>query len=108
MRHAAAGHQGAHRDVDRTLTPEGAREAAVAGDSIRRNLLTVDVALCSPAVRTQQTLAAAGLAAPTSVVEELYGGDIDDILQVIGSAPDSAVTVLVVGHAPGIRQRRPN
>ena len=100
MRHAAAG--GAHRDHDRPLTPGGARDAAAAGDWIRQHLPAVDAVLSSTAVRTRQTLAATRIDAPARFADELYGGDIDDILEQIALTPEEARTVLVVGHAPGI------
>ncbi len=102
MRHATAGHQGASTDHDRPLTAEGLREAADAGDWIRQNLPPVDAVLCSSAVRTRQTVTAARIDAPATFPEELYGGGIDDILELFARLPDSAATVLVVGHAPGI------
>lgn len=102
MRHAAAGHQGARRDRDRPLTAGGTRDAAAAGAWIRGTLPQVDAVWCSTAVRTRQTLAATGVNAPTNFVDELYGGGIEDILEQIALTPESAITVLVVGHAPGI------
>ena len=102
MRHATAGHQGATTDHDRPLTAEGVREAADAGDWIRHNLPPVEAVLCSTAVRTRQTVTATRVDAPATFADELYGGGIDDLLEQIGAVPDAAVTVLVVGHAPGI------
>jgi phosphohistidine phosphatase len=101
MRHATAG-QGGSTDHDRPLSDQGRREAADAGDWIRGNLPPVDAVLCSTAVRTRQTLSAAGVDAPATFVDELYGGGIDDILEQIATITDAAGTVLVVGHAPGI------
>jgi len=101
MRHATAG-QGGGTDHGRPLTPEGSREATEAGDWLRDNLPSVDAVLCSTAVRTRQTLTATRVGAPATFADELYGGDVDDILGQIAAIPDSAGTVLVVGHAPGI------
>ena len=100
MRHAEAG--GAHNDHDRPLTPAGMSDAAAAGEWIRDALPEVAAVVCSTALRTRQTLAASGVDAPTRFAEELYGGGIDDILTQIAATPDTASTVLVVGHAPGI------
>lgn len=101
MRHATAGHQGA-TDHDRPLTPGGLKEAADAGNWIRQSLPLVDAVLCSTAVRTRQTLTAIGVDAPVTFADRLYGGGIDDILDEFSQLPDTAHTVLVVGHAPGI------
>lgn len=102
MRHAAAGHAGSRRDHDRPLTAAGAQDAAAAGDWIRTRLPQVDAVLCSTAVRTRQTLAATRIHADTTFADELYGGGIDDIFDQIALLPESAQTVLVVGHAPGV------
>jgi phosphohistidine phosphatase len=100
MRHAEAG--GAYNDHERPLTPAGLIDATAAGSWIRSALPGVDAVLCSTALRTRQTLSATGVGAPTRFAQELYGGGIDDILSQIALTPDTASTVLVVGHAPGI------
>jgi phosphohistidine phosphatase len=100
MRHAAAA--GGARDEDRPLTANGEQAAAEAGEWLRATLPPVEAVLCSSAARTRQTLAALAIDAPTEYREELYNGGVDDILQQIVTVPDSASTVLVIGHAPGI------
>lgn len=100
LRHAAAG--GAYRDTERPLTPGGEQDATAVGSWIRDSLPRVDAVLCSTAVRTRQTLAAAGIDAPVSYLEDLYGAAVDDILTAIAGVADSVQTLLVVGHAPGI------
>ena len=100
MRHAPAG--GAARDHDRPLTPDGVRTATEAGRWMRANLPAVDLALCSSATRTRQTLSAAGVAGQVRYSDELYGGGVDDVLAEVSSVPDAVSTLLVVGHAPTI------
>jgi phosphohistidine phosphatase len=100
MRHAEAG--GATRDHDRPLSARGVQDATAAGDWIRNHQPRVDAVLCSTAVRTRQTLTATRIDCPATFADELYGGNVDDILEQIAQLPDSARTVLVVGHAPGI------
>ena len=102
MRHAEAAHPGGCRDHDRPLTTHGSRDAVAAGQWIRAQVSPVDAVLCSTATRTRQTLDASGITAPVEYADELYGGGIDDIIQVIGRAPGDARTLLVIGHAPGI------
>jgi len=102
MRHAEAAHPGGYRDHDRPLTTHGARDAEAAGRWIRSQVSPVEAVLCSTAMRTRQTLEAAGIDAPVEFVDELYGGGIDDIVEVIGRTPPDARTLLVIGHAPGI------
>ena len=102
MRHASAGHPGAHSDHERPLTPAGRGDAAAAGAWLRSTMPPVDAVLCSTAVRTRQTLAAAGIDAPATFADELYGGGNGDILDQLAALPDAARTVLVIGHAPAI------
>ena len=102
MRHAEAAHPGGYRDHDRPLTTHGARDAVAAGRWIRAQVSPVDAVLCSTAARTRQTLEAIGIAAPVEYVDDLYGGGIDDIVEVIRRSPAAARTLLVIGHAPGI------
>ena len=102
MRHAEAAHPGGYRDHDRPLTTHGSRDAVAAGQWIRAQVSPVDAVLCSTATRTRQTLEASGIAAPVEYVDDLYGGGIDDIIEVISRAPADARTLLVIGHAPGI------
>ena len=102
MRHAEAAHPGGYRDHDRPLTSHGSRDATTAGQWIRAQLTPVDAVLCSTAARTRQTLQASGIAAPVEYIDDLYGGGIDDIIEVISRAPGDARTLLVIGHAPGI------
>ena len=102
MRHAEAAHPGGFRDHDRPLSTHGSRDAVAAGQWIRARVSPVDTVLCSTATRTRQTLEASGIAAPVEYVDDLYGGGIDDIVEVISRAPADARTLLVIGHAPGI------
>lgn len=100
LRHAAAG--GAYRDSERPLTPAGEQDAIAVGRWIRAELPRIDAVLCSTAARTRQTLAAVGVDAPVSFLDDLYGAGVDDILGAIAEVPDEVGTLLVVGHAPGI------
>jgi len=105
MRHAEAAHPGGLRDHDRPLSAHGWRDAVAAGQWIRAQVSAVEAVLCSTAARTRQTLQATGITAPVEFVEfvdDLYGGGIDDIVEVISRAPAQARTLLVIGHAPGI------
>ena len=102
MRHAAAANGGGYRDHDRPLTNQGTRDATAAGGWIRRTLPAVDAVLCSTAARTRETLLATGVQAPVEFLDELYGGDIEAIVDAIADAPAAARTLLVIGHAPGI------
>ena len=105
LRHATAkqGPPGG-RDADRPLSDRGRREAAGVGAFLRDAGLRVDHVLCSPAVRTQETLGLALGAPAAEVVVELvtglYQASADELLALVAEL--DAATVLVVGHAPAV------
>jgi phosphohistidine phosphatase len=100
MRHAEAGM--GYPDHERPLSAAGRTDAATAGAWIRQSLPGVDAVVCSTSKRTRQTLDALAVDAPAWFADELYGGDVQDILDAIALAPEDAETLLVVGHAPGV------
>lgn len=93
------------RDRDRRLTKRGRADAPAIGAYMARHGLIPDLALVSPAKRTQETwalLAAAFAAPPRSVDEDrLYNAGTEDLLRLIAEAR-SAHALLVVGHNPGL------
>ena len=62
----------------------------------------IDLVLCSSALRARQTWQATALDAPVRYLDELYGGGIEDIVEILAGTPADARTVLVLGHAPTI------
>ncbi|MBY4573561.1 SixA phosphatase family protein [Gordonia paraffinivorans] len=103
MRHGKSGYPPATRDHDRPLAERGRRQAALAGRWMADEGLAVDAVLCSTATRTRQTLERTGIDAPVTYVEDIYGGDADDVLEAIRiHAPADARTLLVIGHEPGM------
>lgn len=85
-------------DHDRKLTPKGRKQAEAVGAWLAGRLPADARVLSSPAVRTRQT--ADGLGRPYELVEEIApGADETAVLNVAGW-PESAGTVLVVGHQP--------
>ncbi|WP_328811215.1 SixA phosphatase family protein [Rhodococcus sp. NBC_00294] len=102
MRHGKSSYPDGVDDHDRPLDERGRRQAAAAGDWIRANVGAVDAVICSTATRTRQTLERTAVDAPVRFESTVYGGSPDDIVREIIATDDSAATVLVVGHAPGI------
>lgn len=89
-------------DDRRELTARGHRQAHAVGRWLARRGDPIDLALCSEAVRTRQTLEDLGLDAPTSHLWELYNSGADHILSELRTVDEGVRTLLVVGHAPGI------
>lgn len=95
-------------DRERPLAPRGRRAAAKLAAELGRHGVTPDLVLCSPALRTRQTLdlVRPGLpaAARVSVEEELYGAPASAILDRLRGLPADVNGVLVLGHNPGLQQ----
>lgn len=94
------------RDFDRPLAPRGAVEAAAAGATLAELGFAPDLALVSPSARTRQTWAALAPAFPKArveMIEGLYHADVAALRRAIGSAPDAAGAVMIVGHNPGLQ-----
>jgi phosphohistidine phosphatase len=66
--------------------------------------LDPDLVLCSPAVRTRQTMAELALDPGVDVAIEagLYGAEADELLEHVREVDDDVATVLLVGHNPGV------
>lgn len=90
-------------DSARALSARGRAEAAAVRDWFAQHALTFDAVLCSPSVRTRETLA---LAAPGSAADfdaRIYEASPGDLIDVLDAAA-GAGRVLLVGHNPGLEQ----
>jgi phosphohistidine phosphatase len=103
LRHAKT-EQVANSDRARVLTSRGRRDARAAGRWLREHDISPEVVLTSPAARARATadLVSAELATPADVrvVEDLYGGSVGDLLEVVATLGDDTRRVAVVGHNP--------
>ncbi|GAA2993043.1 SixA phosphatase family protein [Actinokineospora diospyrosa] len=106
LRHAKSAWPEGVPDYRRPLNDRGRRDAPAVGKWLADHVDAIDLALVSPATRTRQTweLAAAQLAdiPPTTFDEQLYGEGADSILAVLRAVPDTAKTVLLIGHNPDL------
>ena len=102
LRHAEAeASRPGHRDVQRRLTEHGLAQAAAVGRWLAERH-RVDAVLCSPAVRTRETLAELGVGAAAEFPEWLYNAGGEEILTGIRGLDPRIESALVVGHAPGV------
>jgi phosphohistidine phosphatase len=107
LRHAEAkaAHHG-QADIDRPLSEHGRTEALDAAECMAAAQLRIDTVLVSPALRTRETaiIVAAELdvAADLQFEPALYLGEAAELLPPLQRCPDSAQTVLMVGHNPGL------
>ena len=100
MRHAKSDYPAGVADHDRPLAPRGIREAGLAGDWLRANVLTIDAVLCSTATRARQTLDNTRIGAPVRYSERLYGATPGTMIEEISETAAAVATLLVVGHEP--------
>ena len=93
-------------DRERPLSEHGRNQAADVGRWLRDQGLGCDEVMCSPSLRTRETmqeLAAAGCPeAEVQIEHRLYNADADAVLSVIRGSTNDASILLVVGHAPGL------
>lgn len=85
-------------DFDRPLAPRGRAEARWIGETLRQEGWSPDLILCSPAVRTRETLSLAALTAPTAFVRDIYDRMSGDFLEVIRTNGGAARALMLVGH----------
>lgn len=104
LRHAKAADGLGMADADRPLTARGRRDAAAAGDHLRDLGLAPRLVLCSPSVRTRQTLEALRIGGGSTVSYErrIYQNDVDLLLDLIRTV--DAESVLLIGHNPALHQ----
>ena len=100
LRHAQADMGFNQKDADRPLTAHGYEQAK----NITAHLKNIDMALCSSAVRTRETLetAIAHGETPNKIkfTHDLYNASADIILQEIRDV--YAQNLLIVAHNPGV------
>lgn len=105
MRHARQQNSGP--DHERELTEEGKVAAASAGEWVAAALGVPDLVITSTATRTRQTWAAMARSerlsqVPTWTDRRIYHDGAPGLLAAIAEAPEEALMVVAVGHAPGV------
>jgi phosphohistidine phosphatase len=75
---------------------------------IRRNKIRPALVLCSPSLRTRQTLEAIesslGTGSQIESESELYGASEEKLLQRLQALPESVDSVMLIGHNPGLQE----
>jgi phosphohistidine phosphatase len=108
LRHAKSSwDSGAASDFERPLGERGERDAPRMGEWLNGQELKPDHIISSPAERARQTILAVceQLGVDKQEIhwdERIYGGSTGDLLQVLAEVPDTAETVMLVGHNPGL------
>jgi phosphohistidine phosphatase len=93
-------------DIDRPLAPRGERASRKLAKYIRRKRIQPALVLCSPSLRTRQTLeaveASLGKRCVVEVVPQLYVASEQELLEQLQALPESVSSVMVIGHNPGL------
>ncbi len=108
VRHAKSAYPPGVPDVGRPLGERGVADAPRMGVRIRDLVGPIDVAVVSPAERTQQTWALLAEALdPVPDVQtdqRVYRDWGAQLLDVVHDLPAAATTALVLGHEPGVSE----
>jgi phosphohistidine phosphatase len=96
-------------DQERPLNDRGRDDAPAMGQALAKRRICPDLVVSSPAVRAMSTavLVAREMQYPhekIAVESGIYGADMDDLLTIIKDLPDTANSVLLVGHNPTITE----
>lgn len=105
LRHAQTMPSDGKHDKERKLTPIGQMDARALGAIMAKKKYQPDQVLCSPAVRTRDTLL--GLMESLNTVSilyllSLYEEGQDEMLKTIRNADDDVNTLMIVAHNPSI------
>ncbi|MBR1777218.1 MAG: histidine phosphatase family protein [Alphaproteobacteria bacterium] len=97
-------------DVFRSLDRRGCRDVKKIRKLMRDRRLQPDLILCSPAVRTMETLMKLKkifTRAEIVFMDALYMADADEMLQILRRTGSDKYDVLVIGHNPGLQEFLP-
>lgn len=92
-------------DVERPLSPRGRKAASALRRYFKTTQLTVDLVLCSPSSRTRQTwerVHAGVHSGEVRFVPSIYEAGSAALLEVVRGIDESATSVVLIGHNPGL------
>lgn len=91
-------------DIDRPLNKRGHRDAPFMAEKLSAIMPTVDLIICSPARRAQETLTYFSNHVKSEQVQTLnqvYHASQETLLEVVHGIDPSVETALIFGHNPG-------
>jgi phosphohistidine phosphatase len=93
-------------DVNRPLAPRGRKATQHLCAHLTQRGIEPALVVCSPSVRTLQTLdgirPALGKSAKVEIDNDLYGAGPDELLRIVRRVPSAVASVLVIAHNPGL------
>ena len=106
LRHAKSAWDQDVSDHERALNGRGRRDAVAAGQLLVQQGWLPDVVACSTATRTRETwdraVKGGASAAEVRYLDAIYEARVTDLARVVRSMPETARTVLLIGHGPGV------
>ena len=103
LRHAKAVPHGTMNDFDRVLAERGRSDMALLALRLAALDPAPDLALVSPAARTRETWALAGLPrVPVRIEEAIYEASERALLRLVQALPEKVQFAVLVGHNPGL------
>lgn len=95
-------------DFDRPLNERGKRAAETIGNYLKANNITLQLILCSTALRTRETLAivtkASELNSQVRYDERIYEASSKRLTDVISEIENDRNAVMLIGHNPGMEE----
>lgn len=97
------------RDFDRPINAQGRKAADRIGRWMQQNDLRPDYIASSPALRARQTIehVCVGINSDTASIHwdrRLYLASLHTLIEVLAETPDKMMTVMMVGHFPGLEE----
>lgn len=92
-------------DAGRPLTANGKSHVFRVAQVLKKADIKFDLTLCSPAVRTRQTLTILNSQVPAENIqleEKIYEADPDTLLRLLNQVENEVSHLALVGHNPGI------
>ena len=106
LRHAKSDwYSGVPGDFDRPLAARGRKDAPRVGKWMKKNGIAPEIILCSPAVRTRETLEAVNdkLGIGNIVYEDaIYGASLGALLGLVEEYSRGCGNLMITGHNPGM------
>ncbi|MXQ10015.1 SixA phosphatase family protein [Microvirga makkahensis] len=107
LRHAKAAWPPGVLDLDRPLAARGQEAAVAMGNYIKRECFAPDLAIVSPARRTQETwelVQSIVGEVPSRQDGRIYEAPVARLLDVLQEVEPEARTLLMIGHNPGFEE----
>jgi phosphohistidine phosphatase len=106
LRHAKSDRPPGIADLDRPLNDRGKRAAPQMGAYLAAEGLIPDAVVVSPSLRTRETWEAVRTAltgVEAEIVSSIYEAPETALLAVVKATPDTAQSLLMIGHNPGLQ-----